>query len=279
MCELLAITTAEPIHLSLSLARFSRHGGMDGPHADGWGFAWYEQGDVQLIREAAACAGSETARWLSERQRPSKLFMGHIRHATQGEVALRNTQPFQRETGGTTHLFAHNGDLNRFIHNPKRFPSGSFRPVGETDSERAFCVLMARMAAVWQEGRPEADVRLAVVADFAARLRQLGPANFLYSDGELLFAHSDRRRQADGEIAAPGLYLLSRDASGSADIDGLELEQREALPTVMLASIPLDDRPWQPLPEGEVLMFRDGVLLESCPRLTLWHEALEALED
>ncbi len=279
MCELLAITTAEPLHLSLSLQRFACHGGADGWHGDGWGFAWYEQGDVQLIREATACADSETARWLTQRHRPAQLFMGHIRHATQGEVALRNTQPFQRETGGATHLFAHNGDLNRFIHNPKRFPSGHFQPVGETDSERAFCVLMARLAAVWQEGRPDADVRLAVVADFAARLRQLGPANFLYSDGELLFAHSDRRRQADGEISAPGLYLLQSEASGSDPMAGLELEQRQEVMTAVLASVPLDERPWQPVPEGEVLMFRNGVLLERCPRLTLWHEALEALED
>ena len=259
MCELLAITTAEPVHLSLSLARFSRHGGLEGPHGDGWGFAWYEQGDVQLHSFPS--------------RRSSDL------HATQGEVALRNTQPFQRETGGATHLFAHNGDLNRYIHNPKRFPTGQFRPVGETDSERAFCVLMARMAAVWQDGRPDPEVRLAVVADFAARLRQLGTANFLYSDGELLFAHSDRRRQNDGEVSAPGLHLLQCEAASSTDIDGLELEPLENVTTAMLASVPLDERPWQPLPEGEVMMFRDGALLDNCPRLTLWHEAQEMLED
>ncbi|MBV0932248.1 class II glutamine amidotransferase [Marinobacterium weihaiense] len=278
MCELLAITTAQPLHLSLSLARFARHGGEEGPHGDGWGLAWYEQGDAQLIREAAACAHSETAHWLTERHRPSTLFVGHIRHATQGEVALRNTQPFQREAGGVTHVFAHNGNLNSFIHNPKRFATGHYRPVGETDSERAFCVLMARMAAVWQEGRPAEDVRLAIVADFAARLRQLGTANFLYTDGELLFAHSHRRRQNNGETRTPGLYLLQCDGSDTAGIEGLELEARPHQPTAMLASVPLDERDWQPLPEGEVLMFKDGVLLESCPRLVLWHETAQELE-
>ncbi|MBR9827339.1 MAG: class II glutamine amidotransferase [Oceanospirillales bacterium] len=279
MCELLAITTAQPVHLSLSLARFARHGGLEGLHGDGWGFAWHEEGDVQLIREAAACAHSATAHWLTGRHTPATLFMGHIRHATQGDVALRNTQPFQREAGGVMHLFAHNGDLNRFIHNPKRFPTGHYRPVGETDSERAFCVLMARISAVWHGGRPDADVRLAIVADFAARLRQLGPANFLYSDGELLFAHSDRRRQADGEIAAPGLHLLQCDTSDSSDIDGMEIERLADVPTAMLASVPLDNRHWEPLPEGEVLMFRDGQLLDRCPRLTLWSESLEQLHD
>lgn len=278
MCELLGISTARPVHLALSLARFSRHGGPQGLHGDGWGLAWYEQGDVQLIREPAACADSATAHWLTERHRPSTLFIGHIRHATQGEVALRNTQPFLRESGGVAHLFAHNGDLDGRIHHASRFPTGHFSPLGETDSERAFCVLMARMAAVWQEGRPDPDVRLALVADFAARLRQLGPANFLYADGELLFAHSDRRRQADGDIAPPGLYWLQCPSSDSRGIDGMELEHCAQVATVMLASVPLDDRPWQPLPEGEVLMFRDGKLLDRCPRLTLWHEARAALE-
>jgi len=278
MCELLAISAAEPVRLSLSLERFARHGGTEGPHGDGWGLAWYEEGDCQLIREASACAHSETAHWLRDRHRPSTLFLGHIRHATQGDVALRNTQPFQREAGGVTHLFAHNGDLNRFIFNPKRFAIGHYQPVGETDSERAFCVLMARIAAVWQEGRPESEVLLAVVADFAARLRQLGPANFIYSDGELLFAHSDRRRQADGEVAAPGLYWLQDAGEQQSAIEGLEMDVTAGLPVAMLASVPLDDRPWEPLPEGEVMMFRQGELLDSCPRLVLWHEAQALLE-
>ena len=279
MCELLAISTADPVHLSISLARFARRGGEEGPHGDGWGLAWYEQGDCQLIREAAACAQSDMAHWLADRHRPSSLFMGHIRHATQGEVALRNTQPFQREAGGANHLFAHNGDLNRFIFNTKRFPKGAYTPVGETDSEHAFCVLMARIAAVWQDGRPDPDVRLAVVADFAARLRQLGPANFIYSDGELLFVHSDRRRQANGEVSAPGLYWLEDACGDASGVEGLELEAHGPVNTTLIASVPLDQRDWVPLPEGEVLMFRRGQLLERCARLTLWHEAQSLLGD
>ncbi len=38
-------------------------------------------------------------------------------------------------------------------------------------------------------------------------LRELGSANFLYLDGELLIAHGYRRTQSDGEIAPPGLTL------------------------------------------------------------------------
>ena len=38
----------------------------------------------------------------------------------------------------------------------------------------------------------------------------LGPANFIYADGDVLFAHAHRRMQADGTIAAPGLWRLNR---------------------------------------------------------------------
>jgi len=42
---------------------------------------------------------------------PTRLRFSHIRHATRGGVSLANTQPFVRELGGRTHVFAHNGDL------------------------------------------------------------------------------------------------------------------------------------------------------------------------
>ncbi len=42
---------------------------------------------------------------------PTRLLISHIRHATRGALSLANTQPFGREFGGRTHLFAHNGRL------------------------------------------------------------------------------------------------------------------------------------------------------------------------
>jgi hypothetical protein len=47
---------------------------------------------------------------------------------------------------------------------------------------------------LWVEASPPSlGVRMSLLATFAADLLALGPANFLYSDGDALFVHSDKR--------------------------------------------------------------------------------------
>jgi glutamine amidotransferase len=107
------------------------------------------------------------------------------------------------------------------------------------------------------------QTRLAVVADFAAELRKLGPANFLYADGDALFAHGHRRIQADGRVEPPGLYLLTRlchaqnqplQAHGVCVDDDFQQ-------IVLLASVPLSEESWQPLTEGETVAVAAGEVL------------------
>jgi glutamine amidotransferase len=185
----------------------------------------------------------------------------HIRKATQGDVASRNCQPSLRELGGAWHSFAHNGNLKGLQDDP-RFKTGSYQPVGETDSEYAFCALLERMQHLWHAGqRPTYAARLAVVQTFAADLRDLGPANFLYSDGEVLFAHAHQRHHADGTIRAPGLWRLARHCAegGVFEGAGLQVSARGAeQDVVLIASVPLSQENWEPLAEGAVLGVRLG---------------------
>jgi len=269
MCELFAMSTRRPSTVQLSLEEFSRHGGLSGPHKDGWGLAWYDDGDLRLIKEAHPASGSACVRFVQEHPVHSALVLSHIRKATQGSVATRNCQPFVRELGGVWHAFAHNGDLQglRERFDPRR---GSFRPVGETDSELVFCDLLERLRPSWQaERRPDAATRFDIVCRFAEELRGLGPANFLYSDGELLFAHAHRRFQADGTIRAPGLWRLGRhcEEGGALSAAGLSIEARGAAQDVLLlASVPLTGEAWVPLAEGTVLAARLGaVALQRAP--------------
>lgn len=261
MCELFAMSTRLPSTVKLSLEEFSRHGGLSGVHKDGWGIAWYEDGDVRLLKEKLAAADSTCVRYLQEHPFRSALVMSHIRKATQGSIATRNCQPFVRELGGVWHSFAHNGDL-RGLAEHQRLQPGSFRPVGETDSEQAFCALLERLKPLWCAGdRPGAEARREVVTEFASELRELGPANFLYSDGDLLFAHGHRRHQADGTIRAPGLWRLTRhcDAGGEMAAEGLNIAAHGAAQEVVLvASVPLTGEHWVPLDEGTVLAVHLG---------------------
>ena len=103
---------------------------------------------------------------------------------TQGRVALENCHPFVRELWGRYWVFAHNGDLKEF--HPRLH--GSFRPVGTTDSERAFCWLMQELSKS-HAGVPSVHELTLTLSELAPRIAAHGPFNFMLSNGEALWAH------------------------------------------------------------------------------------------
>lgn len=261
MCELLAASTSHPARLTFSLHTLVSHGGARGGNHDGWGVAFYQGKDVALFREPGAAEGSALVHYLEAQGPPTTLAISHIRHATQGTVQLSNTQPFARELGGRMHVFAHNGDLPG-IHGSGAMAPGSHRPVGQSDSEHAFCALLARLSALWAgENMPPLDARRELIARFAADLRKLGPANFLYSDGDALFAHGDRRLQLPSRrTEPPGLWWLQRECA-AIDKAAAGVTLSAAPESVLLASVPLSGDPWQPFAAGELIVVRSGRLV------------------
>lgn len=262
MCELLGMSSDVPATLNLSLMKLAEHGGLSGPHRDGWGVAYYEGPDVRLVKEAEAAADSDWVQFVRNHNLRSHIVVAHVRRATMGERSYRNTQPFVRELAGRMHLFAHNGWLAGIFDSPL-FRSSRFYPVGETDSEQAFCALLERMAELWQRPGeiPSLEARRSAVSVFAQDLRRLGPANFLYSDGDTLFGHGHRRIQAaTSRIEPPGLFLLQRRChGGGAGFAAGGLSIKAADQTVaLMASVPLSDESWQPLREGEVIAIHKG---------------------
>lgn len=262
MCELLALSSRQATRLSFSLAALSSHSALPGNSRDGWGVAYFQGQDVALFREPLAASDSPLVRHLESQGPSTTLALSHIRHATQGEVSLANTQPFVRELDGAMQVFAHNGDLPGIERSSVQI-GDRYRPVGNTDSEHAFCALLERLRLAHGPARqrPSLEQRLDIVAAFAAELRRLGPANFLYADGDALFVHGHRRWQpASGRIAPPGLHLLTRHcASGQPGItaDGIHVAAG-AQDVVLVASFPLSAEGWRPLAEGEVLAIAAG---------------------
>jgi glutamine amidotransferase len=265
MCELFAMSSLIPTSVSFSLNRLARHGGADGPHRDGWGVAFYAGRDVFLLREPSAASESDLVRYIEHHGPPSDLVISHIRFATFGDKALRNTQPFMRELGGRQHVFAHNGDLPQVTFSGRR-GGGRFLPIGETDSEQAFCYFMNELTDLWLgvDGTPPLAQRLAAFQAFVHELRGLGSANLIYSDSDTLFVHAHRRTEPGSELMLPGLFVLSRsceqtvpDLSGS----GITLQTTQQALT-LVASVPLTGEDWHPLAEGEVLAISDGAIVE-----------------
>src|SRR5262249_28104228 len=109
MCELLMMSSRIPATVNLELGVLARHGGGEGPERDGWGIAYYQDNDVRLIKDAAPAYESPWVGFVAGLALRSKLVIAHIRRATSGTIALRNTHPFTRELSGRMHVFAHNG--------------------------------------------------------------------------------------------------------------------------------------------------------------------------
>ncbi|MBI2359877.1 MAG: class II glutamine amidotransferase [Deltaproteobacteria bacterium] len=268
MCELFALSGLCPANVRLFLPKFAAHGGEAGPHVDGWGIAFYEGNAALVIREAAPASNSAMARFMANQTTLSTTVISHIRKATGNTaVALRNTQPFVRELAGHDHVFAHNGNVPGVL-SRREFPLKNFHPVGETDSEHAFCYLLDRLHPLWDGGTPPVEERVEVIREMADRLARLGPFNFLYGDGEYLYAYSHKRLHDNKPPPRPpGLHWLHRVCEGDAPQTQAEcLHIRSSETTgeqrvILLASVPLTDEPWQPMEEGSLLVLRNGTIL------------------
>jgi len=258
MCELFAMSSALPATVTFSLRILAEHGGRTAPHKDGWGIAYYDDADIQLIRDTTCASDSRWVQFVEQQELSSTLVMSHIRRATEGAVAIKNTQPFSRELGGRMHAFAHNGHLPT-IREHKGCRLGSFQPIGDTDSEFAFCVLLKRLESLWRSshGVPGLAARFEIVKKFATDIREIGLANFIYCDGEVIYAHGHRRRQADGEYKSPGLHWLRRRCASNdvhADAAGVAVTTSADQEVVLVASVPLTTEAWEPFGEGEIVV-------------------------
>lgn len=271
MCELFSMSSRFPADVSFSLESFARHGGLTGPHKDGWGILFHDGHDTQLYREAAPASNSPTVNFIRQNAFPSRLVISHIRLATVGEITLRNTQPMQRELCGRMHVFAHNGDLID-IQQVLPLAGCRYKPIGNTDSEYAFCALLREMEGIWRNSTiPPLHKRQEIVAEFARQIRPLGPANFVYSDGEYLFIHGHKRTQPGSDKPEPpGMHWLARECDcesgghtgGQLTIEGLILTSRAPGQQVVLAaSVPLTNEKWHPFREGELLICKDGAVI------------------
>ena len=149
MCELFAMSSLKSSNVNYSLNEFAKHGGLTYSNKSGWGIAYFAGRDAFLIKEPEPASDSPWVDFVARQDLQSTCVMAHIRLATVGDPALHNTHPFQRPLGGRTHVFAHNGTLHDLY---EKYPPTmlNHHPVGDTDSELAFCLLLDALGAVWR---------------------------------------------------------------------------------------------------------------------------------
>ena len=255
MCQLLGMNCNVPTDVLFSFTGFAERGGKTDHHGDGWGIAFFEDKGLRHFVDHQPASESPIARLIRSYPIQSRNVIAHIRKATQGVVSLENCHPFVRELWGRYWVFAHNGDLKNYA--PRLH--GGFRPVGNTDSELAFCWLMQELA--------KSHARVPSIQELTLTLHELTPQisshgtfNFLLSNGEALWAH-----------ASSNLYHVVRQHPFSratlrdedVSIDFAEHASPGDRVAVVVTAPLTTDEVWTPFAPGELRVFVDGAPLAS----------------
>lgn len=239
MCELFAMSASRPAEVGEYLSRLMPRGGKTGPHADGWGVAYYEGRAARVFKDPAPAAESRFLALLTEHSVRSTAVIAHIRRANPAIFgrATANTHPFEREWNGRSWVFAHNGKLPG-LHGSDACPDGRFQPLGDTDSELAFCYILDAIARGLGRDRYFSPATLVdTIQPVVDELATFGEFNFVLSDGECLYVHADTN-----------LHLLQRSVTTGRDVHRMSL----------LATAPLTAEPWRRLAPGSIHVYRHG---------------------
>ncbi len=127
--------------LPFHFGAFSQRAGITSDHSDGFGIAFFEDKACRLFVDNQSAVESPIAELIRNYPIKSRNVIAHIRKATQGKI---NSKIHIR-------LVVSCGDASGFLPimviymtlHPRL--SGRFTPVGNTDSERAFCYLLDQL--------------------------------------------------------------------------------------------------------------------------------------
>ena len=258
MCELLGMECNVPTDIVFSFSGLALRGGLKGPHADGWGLALYDGRAVRTFLEPTAAAHSPLAKYVRENPIKTLLAVAHVRRRTRGKIALENTHPFVRELWGRSFVFAHNGTLRKV----RRHALGRYQPIGTTDSEHAFCVLLDRLSRRFKDFPKSSEKLWRAVAKIGSDLGAGGTFNFLLGDGKHLYAR----------CATKLAYIIRKAPFGKATLSDEDLRIDFAEVTTpkdrvaVIATMPLTrDEVWTLGRPGEMWVFDQGTLQATLP--------------
>jgi glutamine amidotransferase len=241
-----------PTDIVFSFTGFAHRGGRTDTHHDGWGIAFFEGAGVRHFVDHQAAIASPIAELIKHYPIKSLNVIAHIRKATQGQVALENCHPFVREMWGRYWVFAHNGDLKDF----DPILDGPYRPVGNTDSEQAFCFLLQQLRDRFGDTPPAMPALRTAIADLVAIIARHGTFNMMLSDGTALFAHcSTKLCYVVRQYPFAAACLADEDLS----VDFSQVTTPNDRVAIIVTTPLTTNETWTEFAPGELKVFVDGL--------------------
>lgn len=256
MCQLLGMNCATPTDITFSFRGFSQRAGITSDHSDGFGIAFFEDKACRLFVDNQSAVESPIAELVRNYPIKSRNVIAHIRKATQGKINLENSHPFSRELWGRQWIFAHNGDLKDFL--PEL--SGRFTPVGNTDSERAFCYLLEQLVKRFGYDEPKLDQVFDLLAEISPSIAEHGTFNFCLSNGQALFTYATTKLHwLVREYPFKPAQLIDIEV----EVDFSQVTTPEDRVAVITTEPLTQNEEWTAFQEGEMILFRDGAKYRS----------------
>ncbi|WP_180179934.1 class II glutamine amidotransferase [Acinetobacter sp. YH12041] len=256
MCQLLGMNCATPTDITFSFRGFSQRAGITSDHSDGFGIAFFEDKACRLFVDNQSAVESPIAELVRNYPIKSRNVIAHIRKATQGKINLENSHPFSRELWGRQWIFAHNGDLKDFL--PEL--SGRFTPVGNTDSERAFCYLLDQLVKRFGYDEPKLDQVFDLLAEISPSIAEHGTFNFCLSNGQALFTYATTKLHwLVREYPFKPAQLIDIEV----EVDFSQVTTPEDRVAVITTEPLTQNEEWTAFQEGEMILFRDGAKYRS----------------
>ena len=251
MCQLLGMNCATPTDITFSFRGFSQRAGITSDHCDGFGIAFFEDKACRLFVDNQSAVESPIAELIRNYPIKSRNVIAHIRKATQGKINLENSHPFSRELWGRQWIFAHNGDLHDF----DPVLSGRFTPVGNTDSERAFCYLLDQLVNKFGYTEPSLDQVFDLLTDISPQIAEHGTFNFCLSNGQALFSYAiTKLHWLVREYPFKPAQLIDIDV----EVDFSQVTTAEDRVAVITTEPLTQNEAWTAFAPGEMILFQYG---------------------
>ena len=257
---------------------FGLHGGrervrscfwlLEAPHSlavqsrcqpDGYGIGTFDEDGTPDVDRGVVAAWQDEAFAQQARQECSRTYVVHLRYASSGPVALRNSHPFLMDG----RMLAHNGVFHDLPAIEAELGDDMALVQGDTDSERYFALITRETRRA--DGDLGAGIRAAVA--WIAEHLPLYSLNFVLTTPDELWA----LRYPDTNE----LWILERRAGGphgcrhldeTSEVGTLRVRSDDlaVCDSVVLASEPMDEHPdWRLLDSCELVRVGTDLRCES----------------
>ena len=217
---------------------------------DGTGLGMFGRDGAPVVRKQPMAAWQDTEFACEAHEMSGTTFIAHVRYASTGELAVRNTHPFLQDN----RLFAHNGVVTGLDVLDERLAELSVADLvlGETDSERILALITGCV-------RERGDVEAGLVDAMTWLAANVG----IYAANLLLATATDMWALRYPETHE--LYMLDRRVCSTVfEMQTTRIHARSPQlyeqSSVVFASEPMDDDPTWLLLESGMLVHVDGGL-------------------